>query len=86
MKIRDVLVSIVGICVLTSGCAQPPADQITAAEQAVKEAQQSGAATYVANDYAKVEGLLTAMKTEVAEQDGRFALLRDYGKGNSWRP
>jgi len=80
MKIRDVLVSIVGICVLTSGCAQPPADQITAAEQAVKEAQQSGAATYVANDYAKVEGLLTAMKTEVAEQDGRFALLRDYGK------
>jgi hypothetical protein len=73
-------VSIVGLCVLLSGCARPPADQINAAEQAVKDAQQSGAATYVANDYAKVEGLLTAMKTEVAEQDGKFALLRDYGK------
>ena len=80
MKIRHVLVSTVGMCVLLSGCAQPPADQINAAEQAVKDAQQSGAATYVANDYAKVEGLLTAMKTEVAEQDGKFALLRDYGK------
>jgi hypothetical protein len=80
MKIRHVLVSIVGICLLMSGCAQPPADQINAAEQAVKEAQQGGAATYVANDYAKVEGLLSAMKAEVAEQDAKFALLRDYGK------
>ena len=80
MKIRHVLLSIAAMCVLVSGCAQPPADQINAAEQAVKDAQQSGAATYVANDYAKVEGLLTAMKTEVAEQDAKFALLRDYGK------
>jgi hypothetical protein len=80
MKIRDVLVSIVGIGMLMSGCAQPPADQINAAEQAVKEAQQGGAATYVANDFAKVEGLLSAMKAEVAEQDAKFALLRDYGK------
>ena len=80
MKIRHVLSSIVLMCALISGCAQPPADQITAAEQAVKDAQQSGAATYLANDYAKVEGLLSAMKTEVAEQDAKFALLRDYGK------
>ena len=80
MKIRHVLVSILGMLLLMGGCAQPPADQINAAEQAVKDAQQSGAATYVANDYAKVEGLLAAMKTEVAEQDGKFALLRDYGK------
>ena len=80
MKIRHVLLSIVGMCLLMSGCAQPPADQINAAEQAVKDAQQCGAATYAANDYAKVEGLLAAMKTEVAEQEGKFALLRDYGK------
>ncbi|HEY7128597.1 MAG TPA: hypothetical protein VH332_02935 [Nitrospira sp.] len=80
MKIRHVLVSILGLSLLMGGCAQPPAEQITGAEQAVKDAQQSGAATYVANDYAKVEGLLAAMKTEVAEQDGKFALFRDYGK------
>lgn len=80
MKIRHLLVSIMGMCLLMSGCAQPPADQLNAADQAVKDAQQSGAATYVPDDYAKLEGLLSAMKTEVAEQDGKFALLRDYGK------
>jgi hypothetical protein len=80
MRTRHLFVSILGLCVLITGCAQPPADQINAAEQAVKDAQQTGAATYVANDYAKVEGLLAAMKTEVAEQDAKFALLRDYGK------
>ncbi|HKT36349.1 MAG TPA: hypothetical protein VJR03_16100 [Nitrospira sp.] len=80
MKIRHVLLSILGLFLLLGGCAQPPTEQINAAEQAVKDAQQSGAATYVANDYAKVEGLMAAMKTEVSEQDGKFALLRDYGK------
>ena len=80
MMIRHLLVSIMGMCLLMSGCAQPPADQINAADQAVRDAQQSGAATYVPDDYAKLEGLLSAMKTEVAEQDGKFALLRDYGK------
>ena len=80
MRMRRVLVAVLSAWVLAAGCAQPPADQINAAEQAVKDAQQSGAATYAANDYAKVEGLLTAMKQEVADQDAKFALLRDYGK------
>jgi hypothetical protein len=80
MKMRHVLVAVLSAWVLAAGCAQPPADQINAAEQAVRDAQQSGAATYAANDYAKVEGLLTAMKQEVADQDAKFALLRDYGK------
>ena len=80
MKMRHVLVAVVSAWVLAAGCAQPPAEQINAAEQAVKDAQQSGAATYAANDYVKVEGLLTAMKQEVADQDAKFALLRDYGK------
>ena len=78
MKIRHVLVSILGISLLMGGCAQPPADQLNAAEQAVKDAQQSGAATYVANDYAKVEGLLAAMKTEVAEQEPIWSARRDH--------
>jgi hypothetical protein len=80
MKMRHVLVAVLSAWVLAAGCAQPPADQINAAEQAVKDAHQSGAATYAANDYAKVEGLLTAMKQEVADQNAKFALLRDYGK------
>ena len=80
MNMRHVLLPALCTLILISGCAQPPVDQINAAEQAVKDAQQSGAATYVANDYAKIEGLMAALKKEVADQDGKFALLRDYGK------
>jgi hypothetical protein len=62
------------------GCANPPAEQIDAAETAVKQAQQSGAATYTAEEYAKIEGALANLKKEVADQDAKFALFRDYGK------
>lgn len=66
--------------VMLSGCAKPPAEQIDAAEKALKDAQISGAATYSAQEYAKLEASLAAMKKEVADQDGKIALLRDYGK------
>lgn len=65
---------------LVTGCAQPPTEQIQAAEQAVKDAQQSGAATYAPQEYAKLEGTLAALKKEVADQDAKFPLFRDYGK------
>ena len=63
--------------VLLAGCAKPPAEQIDAAEKALKEAQMSGAATYTAQEYAKLEASLTAMKKEFTDQDGKFALCRD---------
>ncbi|MDF0645658.1 MAG: hypothetical protein P0111_16630 [Nitrospira sp.] len=65
---------------LLGGCAQPPADQISSAEQAVKDAQHSGAATYAADEYAKLEGGIAAIRKEVADQEAKFALFRDYGK------
>jgi hypothetical protein len=66
--------------ILATGCAKPPTEQIEAAEKAVNEAQKSGAATYTAEEYAKLEAALAAMKKEVGDQNGRFALVRDYGK------
>ncbi len=80
MTLHKKMLPVLCIMTLIAGCAQPPTDQINAAEQAVKDAQASGAATYVANDYAKVEGLIGALKMEVSDQDAKFALLRDYGK------
>jgi len=80
MKIAHVLGPVVAVTLLLGGCAKPPTEQINAAEKAVLEAQQSGAAIYVAQEYAKLEGALAALKSEVNEQDGKFALLRDYGK------
>lgn len=80
MKMQHLLLPFFCAIVLVAGCAQPPADQINAAEQAVKDAEQSGAATYAADDYAKIQGMVAAIKKEVADQDAKFALLRDYGK------
>lgn len=68
------------LVLVVTGCAKPPTEQIEAAEKAVADAQQSGAATYVAEEYTKIEGTLSALKKEVADQDAKFALLRDYGK------
>lgn len=80
MQTRQALVPLALAVLLVTGCAKPPAEQIEAAEKAVKEAQQSGAATYTAEEYAKLEGTLAALKKEVGDQDGKFALFRDYGK------
>jgi hypothetical protein len=78
MKIAYVLGPIVAL--LIGGCAKAPTEQINAAEKAVQEAQQGGAATYAAQEYAKLEGALAALKKEVSDQDEKFSLLRDYGK------
>lgn len=66
--------------VLATGCAKPPTEQIEAAEKAVADAQQSGASTYAPEEFTKIQGALVALKNEVAEQDAKFGLLRDYGK------
>ncbi len=79
-KNSSIVLSIASFLLLIAGCAQPPTEQIAAAEQAIRDAQSSGAATYTADEYAKLEGGLAAIKKEVAEQDGKFPLFRDYGK------
>lgn len=66
--------------IMMAGCSKPPTEQIEAAEKAVQEAQQSGASTYSADEYAKLEGTLAALRKEVGDQDGKFTLFRDYGK------
>jgi hypothetical protein len=77
---RPVLGALALAAVLVVGCAKPPTDQMEAAEKAVQEAKQTGAATYAPDEYAKLEGTLAALKKEVGDQDGKFALFRDYGK------
>jgi hypothetical protein len=65
---------------MIAGCAEPPTQQIQEAEKALKDAQESGAATYSAEEYAKLEGTLTTLRKEVTDQDEKFSLFRDYGK------
>ena len=71
---------ILPLVVIAAGCAKAPTDKLAAAEKSVSEVRTAGAATYVAEDFAKLEGMLASAKKEIAEQDAKFALLRDYGK------
>ncbi len=80
MKSRVSLVAISLMIVITAGCADPPTEQIQEAEKALQDARESGASTYSPDEYAKLEGTLDALRKEVSEQDGKFALFRDYGK------
>jgi hypothetical protein len=74
------LISLTLTLVVIAGCGEPPTQQIQEAEKALKEAQESGAATYSAEEYAKLEGTLAALRKEVADQEEKLGLFRDYGK------
>jgi hypothetical protein len=65
---------------LAVGCSQAPNDKLAEAEKAVTDAKLAGAQAYVAEDYAKLEGMLDNAKKELEDQNAKFALLRDYGK------
>lgn len=80
MQSRVSLVAIALMITVTAGCADPPTEQIQEAEKALKNARESGASTYSPDEYAKLEGTLDAIRKEVSEQNGKFALFRDYGK------
>jgi hypothetical protein len=57
-----------------------PTDKLASAEQAVNHAQTVGATTYMGEEFAKVQGMLAMAKNELAEQNDKFAFLRDYEK------
>ncbi len=80
MKRRIFAVLIPAVALLVAACAQPPTEKLAAAEKAVADARAAGAQTYLGEDFTKLEGMLASAKKEVAEQDAKFALLRDYGK------
>jgi hypothetical protein len=77
---RFTLGSLIVALLLVAACAQPPTEKLAAAEKAVGDAREAGAPTYLGEDFTKLEGMLASAKKEVAEQDAKFALLRDYGK------
>lgn len=65
---------------LAVGCSQAPNDKLSETEKAVMDAKLAGAQAYVAEDYAKLEGMLTNAKKEMDDQNAKFGLFRDYGK------
>lgn len=65
---------------LAVGCGKAPSDKLGEAEKAVLDAKLAGAQAYVAEDFAKLEGMLNNAKKEMDDQNAKFVLFRDYGK------
>lgn len=77
---RWLMFGLAPVLLLAVGCAKAPTDKIEAAEKGVNEARTAGAPSYMAEDFAKLEGMLANAKKEIADQDAKMAFLRDYGK------
>ncbi|MBM4121379.1 MAG: hypothetical protein FJ249_02140 [Nitrospira sp.] len=77
---RLLVFALAPLLVLAAGCAKAPTEKLAAAEKAVSEAQAAGAPTYMAEDFAKLDGMLNNAKKEIADQDAKFAFTRDYEK------
>ncbi|MGH9783265.1 MAG: hypothetical protein ACRD88_03690, partial [Terriglobia bacterium] len=80
MRPSFMLFAVVSALALGVGCAKPPSDKLASSEKAVNEARAAGAPTYLAEDFAKLEGMLITAKREIGEQDAKLAMVRDYDK------
>ena len=71
-------VGLIAALLLMSGCAQPPTEQLAAAQKAVDAAKAAGATDYAKDDFVKLEQQLALAKEELAEQDKTLSIFRSY--------
>ena len=65
---------------LAVGCSEAPNETLGEAEKMVLDAQIAGARAYVPEDFAKLQGMLNNAKTEMADQNRKYVLFRDFDK------
>lgn len=75
-------VGLIAALLLMSGCAQPPAEQLAAAQKAVDAAKAAGATDYAKDDFVKLRQQLALAKEELAEQDKTLSIFRSYTNAN----
>lgn len=71
-----VLLAAVGL----AACGGPPQKEIDAAKAALVEAEEAGADSYAPEAYDKAEATLAQADAEVKAQQGKFVLMRSYGR------
>lgn len=71
-------VGLIAALLLMSGCAQPPAEQLAAAQTAVDAAKAAGATDYAKDDFVKLEQQLALAKEKLAEQEKTLSIFRSY--------
>lgn len=64
--------------VLLTGCAQPPTEQLEAAQKAVDAAKTAGATVYARDDFSALEQQFALAQEEVAQQERVISIFRSY--------
>jgi hypothetical protein len=77
-KLFPLVVSVVIFGLVVSGCAKPPEMEIAAAKAALEEARTAEANRYAKAEYDAATNALSVADNEVANQNSKFALLRNY--------
>lgn len=69
--------------IVSIACQQPPAKQADSAKAALDKAANAQALIYADSQYRIAQGLFREGQLEIARQQGRFALLRDFAAADS---
>lgn len=64
--------------ILMIGCAQPPTEQLGAAQKAVETAKAAGATEYAKEDFVALEQQFALAKDELAKQERAVSIFRSY--------
>jgi hypothetical protein len=72
-------VGLIGMAmVVVTGCAQPPTEQLGAAQKAVDVAKAAGATEYAKEDFVALEQQFALAKDELAKQEKALSIFRSY--------
>jgi L,D-peptidoglycan transpeptidase YkuD (ErfK/YbiS/YcfS/YnhG family) len=71
------------LAVMTISCQDPPTSSLDRAKSALKMAADAGALKYAEDQYRAAEAMIKSGWMEMAHQNGRLALFRNYHKADS---
>jgi Skp family chaperone for outer membrane proteins len=78
--------SVIGLVLalaLMAGCAKAPQETVDAAKAAIEAAKAAEADRYLADQFNAAQDSLNAALTEIAAQDSKFALTRNYDRAKA---
>jgi L,D-peptidoglycan transpeptidase YkuD (ErfK/YbiS/YcfS/YnhG family) len=77
------LFALILLALMTISCQDPPNNSLQRAKTALKMAADAGALRYAQDQYRSAEAMIKAGWMEMAHQNGRIALFRNYHKADS---
>jgi hypothetical protein len=68
------------LLLILAGCAQPPTQQLEAAQKAVEAARAAGAQQYAMEEFVQLEQQMNSAKQELAKQEEALIIFRSYAE------